>query len=152
SVSLGPPRPPTGLAPAFAGANGRAAPAPVRLPQVSAPPAALPAAAGAGAAPAVAPVTTVLMSAMNGGGSGDGNEGRANEERSSEPTSTQSDSIRDRIRSLPEDQRDRLLVRVVRGDAKGRPFGTPRNPRMPTVEEFNPRVEDVRAGDLEQMI
>jgi hypothetical protein len=43
---------------------------------------------------------------------------------------------------------DRVLVRIVRGDAKGRPFGTPRNPRLPTVQEFNPRIVEVRAGDL----
>src|SRR5687767_9516783 len=45
---------------------------------------------------------------------------------------------------LPE----RVLFRIVRGDAKGRPFGTPRNPRAPTVEEFNPRIREAKAGDL----
>jgi hypothetical protein len=49
---------------------------------------------------------------------------------------------------LPES----VLARIQRGDHKGRPFGTPRNPRMPTVEEFNPRVREVRAGDLEATI
>jgi len=36
----------------------------------------------------------------------------------------------------------------VRGDAKGRLFGTPRNPRAPTVEEFNPRIGELNAGDF----
>jgi hypothetical protein len=41
-----------------------------------------------------------------------------------------------------------VRFRIVRGDAKGRPFGTPRNPRVPTVEEFNPRVGELNAGDI----
>lgn len=45
-----------------------------------------------------------------------------------------------------------VLFRVARGDAKGRAFGTPRNPRAPTVEEFNPRIGEVRAGDLAETI
>jgi hypothetical protein len=47
---------------------------------------------------------------------------------------------------------DSVLARIRRGDKKGRPFGTPQNRRMPTVEEFNPRVREVRAGDLEATI
>jgi len=49
---------------------------------------------------------------------------------------------------LPESVR----FRIVRGDAEGRPFGTPRNPRTPSLEEFNPRVEEIRAGDLSGII
>jgi hypothetical protein len=45
---------------------------------------------------------------------------------------------------LPEN----VLYRMARGDSKGRTFGTPRNPRAPTIEEFNPRIAEVRAGDL----
>jgi hypothetical protein len=45
-----------------------------------------------------------------------------------------------------------VLYRIVRGDHKGRSFGTPRNPRPPTVEEFNPRIAEVRAGDLAETI
>jgi hypothetical protein len=41
-----------------------------------------------------------------------------------------------------------VLARIVRGDAKGRAFGSPRNPRMPTIQEFNPRIEEIRAGNL----
>lgn len=41
-----------------------------------------------------------------------------------------------------------VRFRIVRGDAKGRSFGTPRNPRAPTVEEFNPRIEELNAGDI----
>ncbi|HEY7312321.1 MAG TPA: polymorphic toxin-type HINT domain-containing protein [Gemmataceae bacterium] len=41
-----------------------------------------------------------------------------------------------------------VRFRIVRGDAKGRSFGTPRNPRAPTVEEFNPRVGELNAGDI----
>jgi hypothetical protein len=54
----------------------------------------------------------------------------------------------DAAEELPE----HVLFRIVRGDAKGRAFGTPRNPRAPTLEEFNPRIEQVRAGDLAAMI
>lgn len=49
---------------------------------------------------------------------------------------------------LPEN----VLYRIARGDARGRAFGTPRNPRAPTVEEFNPRIGEVRAGDLADTI
>ncbi len=45
-----------------------------------------------------------------------------------------------------------VLYRIQRGDKKGRPFGTPRNPRVPTLEEFNPRIAEIRAGDLEKAI
>jgi hypothetical protein len=41
-----------------------------------------------------------------------------------------------------------VRYRIVRGDAKGRAFGTPRNPRAPTVEEFNPRIGELDAGDI----
>lgn len=41
-----------------------------------------------------------------------------------------------------------VWYRIVRGDLKGRPFGTPRNPRPPTIEEFNPRFGDLLAGDI----
>jgi RHS repeat-associated protein len=60
--------------------------------------------------------------------------------------------VKEQIRDLPEEQQDRLLARVVRGDAKGRPFGTPRNPRLPTIEEFNPRINDVKASELENLV
>ncbi len=52
------------------------------------------------------------------------------------------------LKKLSEEDREKLLSRVRRGDKKGRPFGSPRNPRWPTLEEFRPRWEDVRAGDL----
>ena len=41
-----------------------------------------------------------------------------------------------------------VRFRIVRGDANRRPFGTPVNPRAPTVEEFNPRVGELNAGDI----
>ena len=41
-----------------------------------------------------------------------------------------------------------VRFRIARGDAKGRSFGTPRNPHTPTFEEFNPRIEELPAGDL----
>lgn len=50
--------------------------------------------------------------------------------------------------NLPES----VLLRVVRGDAKNRPFGTPRNPRTPTMAEFNPRIGEVAAGDLPDLV
>jgi hypothetical protein len=49
---------------------------------------------------------------------------------------------------LPE----KVLFRIARGDAKGRTFGTPRNPRAPTLEEFNPRMVEVRIGELAETI
>jgi hypothetical protein len=49
---------------------------------------------------------------------------------------------------LPEN----VLFRIARGDSKGRAFGTPRNPRAPTLEEFNPRMVEVRAGELAETI
>ena len=49
---------------------------------------------------------------------------------------------------LPEN----VLYRIVRGDARGRSFGTPRNPHAPTIAEFNPRIAEVRAGDLSETI
>jgi len=41
-----------------------------------------------------------------------------------------------------------VRFRIVKGNAKGRPFGTPRNSRVPAVEEFNPKVGELKAGDL----
>ncbi len=43
---------------------------------------------------------------------------------------------------------DGVLCRIIKGDKKGRPFGTPRNPGTPTVPEFNPRVGEILAGEL----
>jgi hypothetical protein len=43
---------------------------------------------------------------------------------------------------------ERVLFRIVRGDEKGRPFGTPRNPRTPTQEEFNPQFGELVAGHI----
>lgn len=61
-------------------------------------------------------------------------------------------SAADLLKQLPEEELNRLLSRVKRGDIKGRPFGTPRNPRLPSVEEFNPKIERVKAGDLEGLV
>ncbi len=47
-------------------------------------------------------------------------------------------------RELPED----VLFRITKGAQTSKAFGTPRNPRAPTVEEFNPWIAEVRAGDL----
>jgi hypothetical protein len=56
------------------------------------------------------------------------------------------------LRDLPEDLLSRLLTRIRRGDKRGRPFGTPANPKTPTLSEFNPRIERIRAGDLDAQI
>jgi hypothetical protein len=107
-----------------------------------------------------------MSSGGGGGGGGGGNDGEksssgsapepaAGGESSGEATTGSSSSGEDvgaRIRGLPEESQDKLLSRVVRGDAKGRAFGTPRNPRLPTVEEFNPRLENVRAGEVEELV
>jgi hypothetical protein len=45
-----------------------------------------------------------------------------------------------------------VLYRIVRGDSKRRSFGTPRNPRAPTMEEFNPRILAVAVGELSTLI
>jgi hypothetical protein len=68
------------------------------------------------------------------------------------PAAHASPELVDEMRRLPAEEQHRLLARVARGDAKGRRFGTPRNPRMPTIEEFNPRMASVRAGDLEASV
>jgi len=54
----------------------------------------------------------------------------------------------DELQQLPE----QVLFRIHRGDATGRAFGTPRNPRAPTLQEFNPRLIEVRARDLAVLI
>ncbi len=41
-----------------------------------------------------------------------------------------------------------VRFRIVKGDAKGRAFGTPRNPCVPTAEEFNPQIGEIRAGEV----
>lgn len=43
---------------------------------------------------------------------------------------------------------EKVRFRIVKKDAKGKPFGTPRNPRVPTLEEFNPAIGELKAGDL----
>jgi hypothetical protein len=60
--------------------------------------------------------------------------------------------IREAIAALPEEQAERILYRISRGDAKGRAFGTPRNPNPPSIDQFNPRIQEVRAGDIAQEI
>jgi hypothetical protein len=60
--------------------------------------------------------------------------------------------VREAIEALPEDQAEKLLYRINRGDAKGRAFGTPRNPHPPSIDEFNPRMREIRAGDVEREI
>jgi hypothetical protein len=60
------------------------------------------------------------------------------------------------VYQLAAEERARLwesvLFRIERGDHKGRPFGTPRNPRAPTLEEFNPQIGELNAGDIEGRI
>lgn len=60
--------------------------------------------------------------------------------------------VRVTIETLPDDQAERLLYRISRGDAKGRAFGTPRNPNPPSIDDFNPRIQEIRAGDVERQI
>lgn len=45
-----------------------------------------------------------------------------------------------------------VLFRIERGDHKGRPFGTPRNPGAPTLEELNPQIGVLNAGEIETRI
>lgn len=45
-----------------------------------------------------------------------------------------------------------VLCRIAKGDRKGRPYCTPRNPDTPTLDDFSPRVGEVRAGDLVNVI
>ncbi len=47
---------------------------------------------------------------------------------------------------------EEVLFRIVRGDAKGRSFGIPRNDRVPSYEEFNPRLAELDAGDVARAI
>ena len=53
---------------------------------------------------------------------------------------------------LAEELPESVLYRIVRGDAKGRSFGTPRNPDVPSIGEFNPRVADVAASDISELV
>lgn len=50
----------------------------------------------------------------------------------------------DAIHALSE----KVLFRIVRGDDKGRTFGTPRNPRSPTIKEFNPRIAEISVSEF----
>jgi len=104
---------------------------------------------------------TLMMSMMNGGessgGGGDENSRSSGGNQSSNTPSPPSESSapanpKTAIEALPEEQAERLLYRIARGDAKGRPFGTPSNPRPPTVEEFNPRIVRIRAGDIQEAV
>lgn len=56
------------------------------------------------------------------------------------------------LNKLDEDQRDKILYRTNLTDKKGRGFGSPGNPDPPSIETFNPRFEDIRAGDLQSQI
>ncbi len=47
---------------------------------------------------------------------------------------------------------DDVLYRTQRGDNKGRPYGTPRNPSVPPLDVFKPRIADVNAHDLPTLI
>ena len=60
--------------------------------------------------------------------------------------------VRKAIEALPDEEAERLLYRVVRRDAKGRAYGTPKHPDPPSIEEFNPRIEEIRAGDVGQKV
>jgi RHS repeat-associated protein len=143
------------------GGGGPTAPAPLRLTtpegfsfgtvSASAPEVSVAGAIGTGAGVGAGTVP-LLMSMMNGGSSGGGSGDDGSRSDQTPGPSRSADDIAGKIRDLPEEQQDRLLSRVVRGDAKGRPFGTPRNPRLPTVEEFNPRVREVKAGELDRII
>ena len=56
------------------------------------------------------------------------------------------------VKPLPAEEAVHLpqsvLYRQVKGDHKGRPFGTPRNDKIPTIEDLNPHVGEIPAGDL----
>jgi hypothetical protein len=62
------------------------------------------------------------------------------------------EGLGDIVEPLAEEEAAQLSesvrFRTVKGNAKGRPFGTPRNPRAPTVEEFNPKIGELKAGEL----
>lgn len=45
-----------------------------------------------------------------------------------------------------------VLCRIMRKDRKGRPYCTPRNPGVPGLVEFNPRICYVLAGNLASAI
>jgi hypothetical protein len=45
-----------------------------------------------------------------------------------------------------------VLARSEAKDKKGRTYGTPRNPGVAPLEKFNPKVAQIRAGLLEQLI
>jgi hypothetical protein len=45
-----------------------------------------------------------------------------------------------------------VLYRIAKRDAKGRAFGTPRNPHIPALDELNAGLVDIPAGDLAELI
>jgi hypothetical protein len=60
------------------------------------------------------------------------------------------------IEPLRAEEKDQLaesvVFRIMRGDDKGRPLGTPRNPRVPLMEEFNPQIGELHAGEIASKI
>lgn len=61
-------------------------------------------------------------------------------------------AICDLVEPLAVDEADRLpdgvRCRIIKGDRKGRPFCTPRNPGPPTLAEFNPLIGVLAAGEV----
>ncbi|TAF66049.1 MAG: hypothetical protein EAZ55_07495 [Cytophagales bacterium] len=53
---------------------------------------------------------------------------------------------------LKQNLNDNVLYRIVKTDKKGKRYGTPNNPETPSIDEFNPRIIEVKAGNLENII
>ncbi|MGI8742121.1 MAG: RHS repeat-associated core domain-containing protein [Bryobacteraceae bacterium] len=68
------------------------------------------------------------------------------------PTPPGEEDVKALLEGMSEEDRNRILARTEATDRKGRPFGTPGNPEMPTVAEFDPQIKMVPAGELEGLI
>ncbi len=75
----------------------------------------------------------------------DEDEGKAGRQKSDEEgTDKPAPKSEPDLSDLPTD----VKYRIAKGDKKGRPFGSPSNPREPTTEELNPRIQNIPAGEL----
>jgi RHS repeat-associated protein len=108
---------------------------------------------------AVSVASPVLMAASQSGGGGGSREGTAGPAPERPPVANKplgppapGRDVKAALHELPEEALNKVLARVVRRDVKGRPFGTPQQPRSATVDEFNPQIQQVKAADIEKAL
>jgi RHS repeat-associated protein len=74
------------------------------------------------------------------------------EEASKRAQKEEPPNIKALLDQMSEEDRNRILARTQATDKKGRPFGSQGNPDLPSVDQFDPRIQTVPAGELEGMI